>query len=94
MREKDVARLVKSWREILRQVSEQKLSTDIGNLCLEVVGQYVEWIDINLVSRAILVIFGTRFRRKVICRKRALKFSGVRTVSRGSVDIIEPHIKM
>ena len=50
MREKDVAQLVKSWREILEQVSEQKLTTDIGNLCLEVIGQYVEWIDINLVS--------------------------------------------
>ena len=50
MREKDVGRLVDSWSQILNQVSEQKISTDIGNLCIEVVGQYVEWIDINLVS--------------------------------------------
>ena len=38
-----------SW-EISHLLEVHKLHTDIGELCLEVVGQYVEWIDINLVS--------------------------------------------
>ena len=50
MRANDVARLVDSWRNILEDVKATKLRTEIGELCLEVVGQYVEWIDINLVS--------------------------------------------
>lgn len=72
MREKDVGRLVDSWRQILNQVSEQKITTDIGNLCIEVVGQYVEWIDINLVSYFYLFIGETvinftneRFKNKI-----------------------------
>ena len=51
MRVKDVAQMVGAWSGILEQVKNQQLSTSIGELCLEVVGQYVEWIDINLVSK-------------------------------------------
>lgn len=49
MRANDVGRLVKTWKEILAKVVENNLSSDLGNKCLEVVGQYVEWIDINLI---------------------------------------------
>jgi hypothetical protein len=50
MRVKDVGTLVSTWKEILEKVVESKLSSAIGCKCLEVVGQYIEWIDINLVS--------------------------------------------
>ena len=50
MRAKDVAQLVQAWSGILSRVIETQLSSEIGELCFEVIGQYVEWIDINLVS--------------------------------------------
>lgn len=50
MREKDVVQLVDAWMGILEGVKSGSISNDIGEVCLEVVGQYVEWIDINLVS--------------------------------------------
>ena len=50
MRAKDVAQLVQAWSGILSRVTATQLSSDIGELCFEVIGQYVEWIDINLVS--------------------------------------------
>ncbi|CBY14023.1 unnamed protein product [Oikopleura dioica] len=49
MRVKDVGTLVSTWKEILEKVVESKISSAIGCKCLEVVGQYIEWIDINLV---------------------------------------------
>jgi len=64
MRAKDVARMVKSWKEILHQVRNNKLDADIGILCLEVVGQYVEWIDINLVSSPLVL------KQKRACPKK------------------------
>ena len=53
MREKDVVQLVDAWMGILEGVKSGNISNDIGETCLEVVGQYVEWIDINLVSRTL-----------------------------------------
>ena len=50
MRAKDVAQLVAAWSNILDGVEKTSLTTEIGELCFEVIGQYVEWIDINLVS--------------------------------------------
>ena len=50
MREKDVVQLVDAWMGILEGVKSGSISNAIGETCLEVVGQYVEWIDINLVS--------------------------------------------
>ena len=50
MREKDVVQLVDAWTGILEGVKSGSISNAIGETCLEVVGQYVEWIDINLVS--------------------------------------------
>ena len=50
MRAKDVNQLVQAWSNILTQVQATTLPTEIGELCLEVIGQYVEWIDINLVG--------------------------------------------
>ena len=50
MRANDVARLVQAWRGILEQVKLNELGIDTAELCFEVIGQYVEWIDINLVS--------------------------------------------
>ena len=49
MRANDVSRLVQAWRGILESVKINELGTDIAELCFEVIGQYVEWIDINLV---------------------------------------------
>ena len=49
MRANDVSRLVEAWRGILESVKTNELGTDIAELCFEVIGQYVEWIDINLV---------------------------------------------
>jgi len=49
MREKDVVQLVDAWMGILDGVKSGSISNDIGEVCLEVVGQYVEWIDINLI---------------------------------------------
>ena len=53
MREKDVVQLVDAWMGILEGVKSGSISNDIGEVCLEVVGQYVEWIDINLVSTTV-----------------------------------------
>lgn len=50
MRAKDVTQLVAAWSNILEAVEKTTLTTEIGELCFEVIGQYVEWIDINLVS--------------------------------------------
>ena len=50
MRAKDVNQLVQAWSNILTQVQATTLPTEIGELCFEVIGQYVEWIDINLVG--------------------------------------------
>lgn len=61
MREKDVVQLVDAWMGILEGVKSGSISNDIGEVCLEVVGQYVEWIDINLVgirSHILLAIYG------------------------------------
>ena len=55
MREKDVVQLVDAWMGILEGVKSGSISNDIGEVCLEVVGQYVEWIDINLVSNIIQI---------------------------------------
>ena len=49
MRAKDVTQLVAAWSNILEGVEKTSLTTEIGELCFEVIGQYVEWIDINLV---------------------------------------------
>ncbi|XP_071034298.1 exportin-T isoform X4 [Parasteatoda tepidariorum] len=48
MRETCVTKLVDSWHHIL--VTYQTLNPDLICLCLEVIGSYIAWIDINLIA--------------------------------------------
>uniref|UniRef100_UPI00358FE804 exportin-T isoform X2 n=1 Tax=Myxine glutinosa TaxID=7769 RepID=UPI00358FE804 len=48
MRERSVPRLVESWLQIL--YTFQASNAELACLCLEVVGAYVAWIDINLIA--------------------------------------------
>uniref|UniRef100_A0A8C4Q9J9 Exportin-T n=1 Tax=Eptatretus burgeri TaxID=7764 RepID=A0A8C4Q9J9_EPTBU len=48
MRERSVPRLVESWLQIL--YTFQASNAELACLCLEVVGAYVSWIDINLIA--------------------------------------------
>ncbi|CAL8134628.1 unnamed protein product [Orchesella dallaii] len=48
MREKVVVQLVEFWYKILTMFNG--LSSKTTKLCLEVIGKYIQWIDINLVA--------------------------------------------
>ena len=63
MRAKDVAQLVAAWSNILDGVEKTSLTTEIGELCFEVIGQYVEWIDINLVGLVLIILFNIRVQK-------------------------------
>ncbi|GFY44642.1 exportin-T [Trichonephila inaurata madagascariensis] len=48
MRETCITKLVDSWHHIL--VTYEKINTDLVCLCLEVIGAYIAWIEINLIA--------------------------------------------
>ncbi|GFT78646.1 exportin-T [Nephila pilipes] len=48
MRETCITKLVDSWHHIL--VTYRNVNTDLVCLCLEVIGAYIAWIEINLIA--------------------------------------------
>jgi exportin-T len=62
IRERDVAKIARSWQEIL---SQWRTSNDVvAELCLKAVGKWVSWIDISLiVNQQMLELFFQQLER-------------------------------
>lgn len=69
MRETCVAQLADSWLQILTAYESSR--PELACLCLDVVGKYVSWIDINLVANDQYVPVLLRFLEQPLLRESA-----------------------
>ncbi|KAK2192614.1 hypothetical protein NP493_26g07059 [Ridgeia piscesae] len=67
MRVQDVGRLVDSWYQII--TTYQSSHPDLTCLCLEVIGAYVSWIDINLIANDRFVTVLLHFMTQPLLRE-------------------------
>lgn len=81
MREQCIPNLVESWFQILQ--TYQQSHPELTCQCLDVVGAYVSWIDLNLIAndRSVALHTNARQRLKNVCVKSSfLMFHGVFSV--------------
>ncbi|XP_074646295.1 exportin-T-like [Tubulanus polymorphus] len=69
MRDQCVPQLVDSWYQII--MNYQDTHADMVCLCLNVIGSYVSWIDINLVANDRFVAVLLQFLQKPLLRESA-----------------------
>lgn len=49
MRETCIPAMVESWYNLL-MINSEKLNPTISSMCMDVIGSYIEWIDINMIA--------------------------------------------
>ncbi|GAB6029893.1 hypothetical protein CHUAL_005594 [Chamberlinius hualienensis] len=69
LREKCVFDLVSSWLQIL--ITYETTSPELANQCLEVIGAYTSWIDINLIANDRFVELLVRYIQRPEMRENA-----------------------